>query len=52
MTKEKILTVRWNNRLTLIMGTPALVFGIIVLSTTALPDFWGFIGMIILGVLY
>ena len=52
MTKEKFLTVRWNNWLTLILGLPAMVYGIVVLSTTVLPDFWGFIGMAVLGAVY
>ena len=52
MTKEKFLTVRWNNLLTLMLGVPSLIFGIVVLSTSALSDFWGFIGMFILGALY
>jgi hypothetical protein len=52
MTKEQLLTVRWNNWLTLALGLPTLVFGIVVLSTSVLSDFWGFVGMVILGVLY
>jgi len=49
---DKFLTTRWNNRLTLALGLPALIYGIVVLSTSVLSDFWGFIGLVIIGVLY
>jgi len=52
MTKEKFLTVRWNNWLTLALGLPALIYGIVVLSTSVLSDFWGFIGLVVIGALY
>ena len=52
MTKEQFLTVRWNNLLTLALGLPTLVFAVVVLSTSVISDFWSFIGMLILGVLY
>ena len=52
MTKEKFLTVRWNNLLTLALGPPTLIYAIVVLSTSVLSDFWGFIGMVIMGVVY
>jgi len=52
MTKEQLLTVRWNNWLTLALGVPTLIYATIVLSTSVLSDFWGFIGMAIMGALY
>ncbi|MFC1973821.1 hypothetical protein ACFLU2_00475 [Chloroflexota bacterium] len=52
MTKEKFLTARWNNWLTLALGLPTLIFGIIVLSTSALTDLQGFIGIFVMGALY
>ena len=52
MIKEKFLTKRWNNWLTLALGLPTLIYGIVVLSTSVLSDFWGFIGMVIIGVVY
>ncbi|MFC1942309.1 hypothetical protein ACFLWU_03725 [Chloroflexota bacterium] len=52
MTKEKFLTRRWNNGLTVGMGIPVLIYIIVVLSTSVLSDFAGFIGMVALGVLY
>ena len=52
MTKEKFLTIRWNNLLSLGLGIPVLIYVIIVLSTSALSNFSGFIGLVIFGVLY
>ena len=52
MTKEKFLTVRWNNVLTLGLGLPALIYGSVVLSTGVLSDKVGFIGLVVIGVLY
>ncbi len=51
MTKEKFLTVRWNNLLSLGLGLPALIYVVVAFST-----FWatrgGLIGLSIIGVLY
>ena len=52
MKKEKFLTKRLNNWLTLVMGLPTLVYGVVVLSTSVLSDFAGFIGMAVLGAVY
>jgi hypothetical protein len=52
MTKEKFLTVSWNNLLTLGLGFPALIYGIVVLSTSVLSDRAGFIGLVVIGVVY
>ena len=52
MTKEKFLTARWNNLLTLGMGLPVLIYIVVVLSTSVLSDFAGFIGMVVIGALY
>ena len=52
MTKERFLTVRWNNLLTLALGIPTLVFGAVVLTTPALSDFRGFVGLVLLGAVY
>jgi len=52
MTKEKFLTARWNNLLSLGLGIPALIYVIIVLSTSVLSDSAGFIGLAIIGVIY
>jgi len=52
MTKEKFLTVRWNNILSLVLGIPALLFVTYVLSTPAMSDQVAFIILTILGVPY
>jgi hypothetical protein len=52
MTKEKFLTVRWNNWLALGLGIPALVYGIVALSTSLASELGGFIGLVVIGVLY
>ncbi|HEY32156.1 MAG TPA: hypothetical protein G4O10_03510 [Dehalococcoidia bacterium] len=52
MTKEKFLTVRWNNLLSLGLGIPALIYVIVILSTSVLSDSAGFIGLVVIGVLY
>ena len=52
MTKEQFLTVRWNSWLTLALGLPTLIYAIVVLSTSVLSDFAGFIGMAVMGAVY
>jgi len=52
VTKERFLTVRWNNWLTLALGLPTIIYAVVILSTSVLSDFWGFIGMAIMGALY
>ena len=52
MTKEKLLTARWNNTLTIGLGLPSAIFVIFALSTTMLSDQAGFIGFAIFGALY
>jgi hypothetical protein len=52
MTKEKFLTVRWNNLLSLELGIPALIYVVVVLSTSVLSYRAGFIGLVVIGVLY
>ncbi len=52
MTREKLLTVRWNNVLSLALGLPTLIYGVVVLSTSVLSDFRGFVGLVLCGVVY
>lgn len=52
MTKEKILTVRWNNWLTLGLGLPAMIYIIASFSTPSWSTRGGLIGLSIIGVLY
>ena len=52
MINEKFLTIRWNNWLTLGLGLPILIYAIVVLSTSVLSDFVGFIVMVVMGAVY
>lgn len=52
MTREDFLTLRWNNLLSAGLGIPALIYTVAILTTTALSDRAGFIGMVIIGVIF
>ena len=52
MTKEKFLTVHWNNLLMLALGIPALIYVIIAFSTSLWTTRGGLIGLAVIGVLY
>ena len=52
MTKERFLTVRWNNLLTLGLGLPALIYVLFGFSTSLWTETAGMIGLSIIGVLY
>ena len=52
MTKEKFLTLRWNNILTLGMGLIMLIYVYFVLSTSVLSDVAAFIGLVLIGAVY
>jgi hypothetical protein len=52
MTKEKFLTVRWLNLLTLGLGLPALVYIVVAFSTSTWTTRVGLIGLSVIGVLY
>jgi hypothetical protein len=52
LNKEKYLTVRWNNLLTLLLGTPALVYVYAAISLGFWSERGGMIGLAVIGVLY
>jgi hypothetical protein len=52
MTKDKLLTVQWNNRLSLGLGIPALAYAIFALATSVLSPFTEFIALVVIGVVY
>jgi hypothetical protein len=52
MTKEKLLTVGWNNLLTLVLGIPTLFFIYWAFANGASKTLGGMIGLSIIGVLY
>ena len=51
MTKEKFLTVRWNNLLTLGLGIPGLLYVLVAFSNSFWATKGGLIGLSIVGVL-
>ncbi len=52
MTREKFLTIQWNNWLSLGLGVPALIYVVYAFSTPAWSARSGMIGISIVGVLY
>ncbi|MEJ2209432.1 MAG: hypothetical protein P8129_10395 [Anaerolineae bacterium] len=52
MNKEKFLTVRWNNLLSLGLGLPALIYVLVAFSTSLWTEVGGMIGLSIIGVVY
>ena len=52
MLKEKFLTVKWNNFLTLGLGIPLLIFVVYALSSSVWMEKSGLIWLAIIGVLY
>ena len=52
MRRDRLLTVRWNNRLSIGLGLPALIYVAVVLSTGALSDGAAFAGLVLIGVVY
>lgn len=52
MSRERFLTVRWNNILTLALGVPTLLFILYAFSTDLWTTRGGLIGLAIIGVVY
>ena len=52
MTKQKFLTVRWNNILSVCLGTPTLIYVILAFSTSYWLERDGLIGLAIFGALF
>lgn len=52
MTKEKFLTIRWNNILTIVFGIPTLLFIVYAFSTDLSTTREGLIALSIIGVVY
>lgn len=52
MNRERLLTAQWNNRLSLLLGLPALAYAAVMLLTSVISpgaEFWGLLGI---GVVY
>ena len=52
LTKERFLTIGWNNLLMLGLGFLVLAYAAVALSTSVLSDIAAFIGLVLIGVVY
>ena len=50
--RDRLLTVQWNNRLSIGLGLPALVYVAIALTADALSDGAAFVWLVLIGVVY
>ena len=50
--RDRFLTARWNNILTLALGIPALAFAFVALSGDTLSDRAAFIGLVVVSAFY
>ena len=50
--RDRFLTVRWNNRLTIGLGLPALIYVGIALATDVLSDGAAFVWLVLIGIVY
>ena len=49
VTRDEFLTVRWNNRLSLGLGIPTLIYVGVALTTSAYSGRGGLIGLFVFG---
>jgi hypothetical protein len=49
VTKDKFLTVRWNNLLMLGLGIPTLILVVVAFSTSSWPERGALIALSVLG---
>ena len=50
--RDRYLTARWNNVLTLSLGLPALAFALVALTTGVFSGRAAFIGLVIISAFY
>lgn len=50
--RDRLLTVRWNNRLSVGLGLPALIYAGIVLTADVLSDGVAFVWLLLIGAVY
>ena len=50
--RDRLLTVRWNNRLSLGLALPGVVYVAVVASSDVLSDGAAFAGLVLFGVVY
>jgi hypothetical protein len=52
MTRDRFLTIRWNNLLSLGLGLPTLIYVVVAFSSSAWLGKSGLIGLAILGAMF
>jgi len=52
MTKDRFLTVQWNNLISLGLGIPALIYVVYAFSNSFWSGKGGLIGLSVIGVVY
>ena len=50
--RDRFLTARWNNILTLALGLPALAFAVVALSTDTFTDLTVFVVLVVVSAFY
>lgn len=50
--RDRFLTARWNNILTLALGVPTVVFALVALATNSFSDRATFIGLVMVSAFY
>ena len=50
--RDRLLTVQWNNRLSIGLGLPALIYVVVALVTEVLSDRAAFAWLVLIGVVY
>jgi len=50
--RDRLLTVQWNNRLSIGLGLPAVIFAGVALFTDLFSDFAAFVWLVLIGVVY
>lgn len=50
--RDRFLTARWNNILTLSLGLPAVAFALVALTTDVFSDRAAFVGLVVVSAFY
>ena len=50
--RDRLLTVQWNNRLSIGLGLPALIYVVVALVTEVFSDRAAFAWLVLIGVVY
>ena len=52
MTRDQVLTKRWNNALTALLGIPMVVYALVAIATDNTSSLVWFIGLALIGSVY